>query len=83
MLDTAEQDKLKSEEATIYHILRRKKRQTDRAILQLQDENGCIQKSPEKSIQIIVTHLRRKYHTLTMEEEAIASMVGAGPWTTR
>jgi len=83
MLDTAEHDKLKSEKETIYYILRRKKRQTDRAIIQLQDENGCIQKSPEKSIQIIVTHLRRKYHTLTMEEEAIASMVGAGPWTTR
>jgi len=63
--------------------LRRKKRQTDRAILQLQDENGCIQKPPEKIIQIIVTHLRRKYDTLTVEEEAITRMVGARPWTTR
>jgi hypothetical protein len=41
MLDTAEHDKLKGDKATIYHILR-KKRQTDHAILQLQDENGCI-----------------------------------------
>jgi hypothetical protein len=79
MLDTAEHDKIKSEKATIYHILRRKKRQTDRAIIQIQDGNGCIQKSPEKIIQILVTHLRRQYDTITVEEEAIASMVGSGP----
>jgi hypothetical protein len=63
MLDTAEHDKLKGENATIYHTLRRKKRQTGRAILQLQDENGCIQQAPEKIIQIFVTPTTEVRHT--------------------
>lgn len=72
-----ENDKLKGEEPTLFHILGVNKRRTARTIQSVQDSHGCTQISAMGIMRAFATYLRRKYEPIAVDDSFVETKVEA------
>jgi hypothetical protein len=74
-LDNAEQDAVNGEEPTMYHIIKAKKRQTNRTITHITDDQGMVQTNQETILRTFDNHMRTKYEPIPIQEEAYGEII--------
>jgi hypothetical protein len=65
------------EHPTIYHISQIKKRRTQRTILQIIDDEGCVHRNPIGILHAFANHFKRKYGPLVIHSESMQRMIDA------
>jgi hypothetical protein len=75
-----ETDRPEGNRPTLFHIVQMK-RQTARNIQSVQDEQRHTQWSPKGFVHTFTTYLQRKYETIVVDEECVASIAEAHPAT--
>ena len=76
--DTDEHDKQPDEQPTVFHVLRMQKRSA-RVILYFQDEEGQTHNSPLAIMRVFMTHFRKKYDTIEVDDGCINTMTEITP----
>jgi hypothetical protein len=76
MIDN-ENDRLKGEEPTLFHILEVNKRRTARTIQSVQDSHGFTQISAMGIMRDFANYLRRKYEPIAVDDSCVETKVEA------
>jgi len=78
-LDNGEHDRLAGEEPTLYHILKRRRRQKSKMIHRVQDNHGNLHKTTTTDIiRTFTTFMRHKYADIAVDEGSVKHMAGTG-----
>jgi len=74
LLDTKEHDLFEGEEPSLFHVLRILRRRENRDIRQVTDEHGNTHSTFRDIAATFVTHLRRKYQPIAVDETALDTL---------
>ena len=77
--DTDEHDTHPDEQPTLLHILRMQERRTARVIRHIQDEERQTHTSTLNIMRVLMTHFRRKYDIIEVDDNCIKTMMETIP----
>jgi hypothetical protein len=77
--DTDEHDRQHDEKPTLFHVLNTPKQRSTRAIRRIQDEQGQTQNAQLPIMRVFMTHFRKKYDVIEVEDACINAMADAIP----
>ena len=80
-LDNSEHDRLAGEEPTLYHILKRRRRQESRMITSVHDSNGNKHTSTSDILRTFTTFMRSKYDDIAVDAGSVKHMARVGTKT--
>ena len=75
MLNTAEHDRIDGETPTLHHLLKNRKRQENRMINKIGDDNGVTQENSLAILKAFSTHFLNAFQTIDVEEGCTNSML--------
>jgi hypothetical protein len=77
-VDVKENDRLRGEGPSLHHLLKGRKRQKQRTIRQVYDQNGLIQKTTVDILRLLAEHMRQKYDHILTRAESTRSILECG-----
>ena len=72
--DNGEQDRITGEEPSLHHLLKIRKRQSQRPVHQVYDTDGSLKTSPADILRVFTDYMRRKYDHIQVNEEIMRHM---------
>lgn len=75
MLDTDDQDRLPKKNASLYHIIKSRKRKHKRTIRQIRDEHGTTHTTTITIMRTLTAHFSTKYQLIQIDDESLRQLL--------
>jgi hypothetical protein len=77
-VDVGESDRLRGEGPSLHHLLQGRKKQKQRTIHQVYDQNGSIQKTTVDLLRLFADHMRQMYDNIPTSAESTRRILECG-----
>jgi len=76
-LNNAERDRLEDESPTVYHLIRKRERQTARTPQTIQDRNGVTHTTMEDIMHTFKEYMQMKFDTIPVDGDSLRGLMGS------
>jgi hypothetical protein len=78
MVDTAEQDQTAGEHPSLQHLLQSRKRQENRLIRQIADDNDETQTTSTTILRAFATHFQKAFQPIESKDQSVKQLIECG-----